>query len=93
MAREVAGILSADIEREAFHLGVTKVLAVDDRVARTIAETSRAATQAGRESIFAASGPPLNPPLTIPSNNPARVVHPGWRPRRQADLKGMRDGF
>ncbi|MFY9955980.1 hypothetical protein [Bradyrhizobium sp.] len=34
----MAGILSADLEREAFHLGVTKVLAVDDRVARTIAE-------------------------------------------------------
>jgi hypothetical protein len=38
MAREVAGILSADIEREAFHLGVTKMLAVDDLLARTIAE-------------------------------------------------------
>jgi hypothetical protein len=38
MAREVAGILSAEIERGPFHLGVTEVLAVDDRVARTIAE-------------------------------------------------------
>jgi hypothetical protein len=38
MARDVAGILSADIEREAFHLGVTDVLAVDDLVARTVAE-------------------------------------------------------
>jgi hypothetical protein len=38
MAREVAGILSADIEREAFHLGITEVIAVDDRVARTITE-------------------------------------------------------
>jgi hypothetical protein len=37
MAREVAGILSADIEREVFHLGVTKVLAVDDLLARNIA--------------------------------------------------------
>jgi hypothetical protein len=56
MAREVAGILSADIEREAFHLGVTKVLAVDDLLARTIAEY-RGHTS-GRVPISAASGPP-----------------------------------
>jgi hypothetical protein len=37
MAREVAGILSADIEREASHLGVAKVLAANNPVARNIA--------------------------------------------------------
>jgi len=57
MAREVAGILSADIEREAFHLGVTKVLAVNDLLARTIAEYHDHAKRV--VSRFpAASGPP-----------------------------------
>ena len=92
MALEVAGILSADIEREAFHLGVTKVPAVDDLLARTTAEyhdhTKRVVGRFPQPPVLR-----LNPPLTIPSNNPARVVHPGWRPRRQADLEGMRDGF
>jgi hypothetical protein len=93
VARDVVGILSADIEREAFHLGVAKVLAVDDLLARTIAEHRG---RPYKRVVSRFSQPPvlrLNPPLTIPSNNPARVVHPGWRPRRQADLEGMRDGF
>jgi len=47
----MAGILSAEIEREAFHLGVTKVLAVNDLVARTIAGDHTTASRTDFRSL------------------------------------------
>jgi hypothetical protein len=92
MARDMAGILSAEIEREAFHLGVTKVLAVDGHLARTIAE-HRGRPHNGVTNRFPQSPVlRLNPPLTIPSQQSGRRRSPKVA-RRQADLEGMRDGF